>query len=350
MSGPLRLSVVLPLGGELPRLLETAIAMERAGVDVLAVPEAYSMDCVSLLGFLAAHTSRVELASQILPIYSRTPALLAMTAAGLDRVSQGRFRLGLGASGPQVIEGWHGVRFDRSPARTREIVAVCRRVWRREPLSHDGDLYPLPLPKGRGGSGLGKPLTLIERPVRDRIPIYLAALGPRSVELTAEIAEGWIPFVYVPELADRVWAEPLARGRERRDPALGPLQVSAGGPFAITDAPWPLRDLGRERLALYVGGMGARGANYYHAVASAYGFADEADRVQELYLAGRKPEAAAAVPAGLLEGTSLIGDEDYLRARLRAYVDAGVTTLQIDPVGPRPLADIARLRELVDAL
>src|SRR4051794_12200997 len=176
---------------------EAAVAMERAGLDVIWVPEAYSFDAVSLMGFLAARTERVEIGSGILPIYSRTPTLTAMSAAGLDALSNGRAILGLGASGPQVIEGFHGVPYDKPVTRTREIIDICRKVWRRERLEHDG-LYPIPLPEGRG-TGLGKPLKLINHPKRANIPIWVAALGDKNVEMTAELAEGWLPHVLVPE-------------------------------------------------------------------------------------------------------------------------------------------------------
>lgn len=310
--------------------------------------EAYGTDAVSLLGYLAAVTERVTLAAQILPIFSRTPALLAMAAAGLDDVSDGRFILGLGASGPQVVEGWHGVPYDAPLQRTREVIEICRAVWRRERLIHDGPRYRIPLPPDQG-TGLGKPLKLIHHPVRERIPVFLAALGERNVELTAELADGWIPFLYIPELAGRVWGDALERGGRRRGSEFGPLEISAGGPFAVT-APGPLRARGRDRIALYVGGMGAAGTNYYHRVAVRYGFRAEADAIQRSYLAGDTAAAAAAVPAGLLEGTSLIGDRHYLRDRLHAYAAAGVTVLQVDPVGEDPVRDLARLRELIDEI
>ena len=272
-----------------------------------------------------------------------------MTAVGLDLVSDGRFVLGLGASGPQVVEGWHGVRYDAPVGRTREIIDICRAVWRRERLTNAGPHYPLPLPAERG-TGLGKALKLIDTPVRPRIPIHLAALGPANVALTAELAEGWVPFLFVPELADRVWGEALAKGRADRHPDLGPLQIVAGGPMAIGPDVTHLRELDRDHLTLYVGGMGSKDQNFYNRIVTQYGFADQAARVQELYLAGRKAEAAAELPDALLEGTSLIGDEAYLRTRLAAYAAAGVTVLQVQPVGADPLADLARLKALIAEL
>src|SRR3954471_136240 len=232
--------------------------LESAGLDVAMVAEVYTFDAVSQLGYLAAVTERVELMSGIFPIYSRTPALIAMTAAGLDFVSGGRFTLGLGASGPQVIEGWHGVPYDAPLQRTREIVEICRQVWRRERLVHEGAKYTVPLPADQG-TGLGKPLKLINTPVRERIPVMLAALGPKNVELAAEIAEKWEPIFFVPEKASEVWGESLAAGRGKRDEALGELEIVTGVPVAIGDDVEPLLDFVRPALALYIGGMGARG-------------------------------------------------------------------------------------------
>jgi F420-dependent oxidoreductase-like protein len=348
----LQLATVLQLGPSPRRSLDAAAALEAAGIDLIGVPEAYGVDAVSLLGYLAARTERVLLAASILPIYSRTPTLIAMTAAGLDEVSDGRFVLGLGASGPQVVEGWHGVAYDAPLGRTREIVEICRAVWRRERLVHQGRHYQIPLPDGLG-TGLGKPLKLIAPPVRSRIPIHVAALGDKNIALTAEIGDGWLPFLFVPERADGVWGEALARGRERRAADLGPLQISAGGPFAITDSADEarrLRELSRPRLALYVGGMGSVGANFYNDVVCRYGFTDAALEVQRRYLGGDKAGAEQAVPAGLVEGISLIGSESYLCDRLQAYAASGVTTLQISPVGADPIGDVRRLRELVESI
>ena len=291
---------------------ELARSYEQAGVDVLVTGEAYGFDAVSWLGYLACATERVELAAGILPIYSRTPALLAMTAAGLDNLSGGRFVLGLGASGPNVVEGWHGLPYDAPLGRTREIIDICRGVWRRERLEFDGKYFRLPLPRP-GGAAPAKPLKLIDRPVRPRIPVHLAALGPANVELAATVAEGWVPFLYIPERADVVWGEALARGRGKRAPELGELQIVAGGPMAIGSDVTQLRDRDRANLALYVGGSGTRDKNFYNTIVRQYGFEKEAAEVQDLYLDGRREEAAARLPEALLEGTSLIGDEAYLR-------------------------------------
>jgi F420-dependent oxidoreductase-like protein len=349
MTGRVRLSAMITLAADLQSTLALAIDLSRAGVDVIGVAEAYGVDSVSLLGYLAGRTEGVQLMSQILPLYSRTPTLTAMTAAGLDLVSEGRFILGLGASGPQVVEGWHGVPYTAPVGRTREVVEICRKVWRREYLAYDGRHYQLPLPEGQG-TGLGKPLKLITHPVRDRIPIYLAALGDKNVELAAEVADGWIPTLFLPERAQAVWGESLARGGKNRAPELGPLEVVAGAPLAFGTGLDDLRNQARRRLALYVGGMGARGKNFYNDLVSRYGFELEATRVQDLYLGGDKRAASAALPQALVDGTSLVGDEAFVRERVQAFLSAGVTTLQVDPVGADPLGDVRRLREMVDSL
>ena len=321
---------------------------EKAGLDIVFVPEAYSFDAVSQLGFIAARTERLDIASGIFQIFTRTPSLTAMTAAGLDYVSGGRFTLGIGASGPQVIEGFHGVRYDAPLGRTREVVDICRMVWRREPVVHDGRYYKIPLPAGEG-TGLGKPLKIINRPVRPRIPIVIAAIGPKNVAMAAEIAEGWEPIFFVPEKAGDVWGRSLAEGRAKRDPELGELDVIAQAFLAIGDDVAPLLELGRPMLALYIGGMGARGKNFYNDLACRYGYAAEAKTIQDLYLAGKKDEAAAAVPAELLGRLALIGPEGYVRERIAAFAEAGVTTLNVNPVAAdhrSRVALIERVREL----
>ena len=344
----MRIGMALNYAGGFTETAAELADYEQAGLDIVFVPEAYSFDAVSQLGYLAAKTQRLQLASGILQIYSRTPTLTAMTAAGLDYVSGGRFVLGLGASGPQVIEGWHGVSYDAPIGRTREVIEICRAVWRRERLQHDGRHYQIPLPAGQG-TGLGKPLKLINHPVRDRIPIVVAAIGPRNVAMAAELAEGWEPIFYLPEQAAQVWAEPLAEGRAKRDPALPPLEVIAQAHLAIGEDVTGLLELGRPMLALYIGGMGARGRNFYHTLATRYGYGAEADLIQEAYLAGRKDEAAGLVPAPLLAGTSLIGPRSQVAERLAALRESGVTTLNVTPVAPshaERVALIEQIREL----
>ena len=323
---------------------------EKAGLDIVFVPEVYTFDAVSQLGYIAAKTDRLHIASGILQLYSRTPALTAMTAAGLDYVSNGRFTLGIGASGPQVIEGWHGVPYDAPLGRTREIIEICRIVWRRERLQYDGRYYQLPLPAEKG-TGLGKPLKLINQPVRPRIPIMLAAIGPRNVALAAELAEAWEPVFYLPEKAPEVWGAALEEGLAKRDPRLGRLDVIVNAPLAIGDDVAGLRDFARSYFALYIGGMGAKGRNFYNDLARRLGYEKEAEAIQDAYLAGRKDEAAALVPAELLEHTSLIGSEGYIRDRLTAYRETGVTTLNVMPLAPTHEARvqlIERIRDLAN--
>jgi F420-dependent oxidoreductase-like protein len=331
---------------DLRTLTERAQALENAGIDVLWVAELYGFDGPSQMGFLAAVTSRVRIGSSILPFFSRSPALLAMTAAGVDALSGGRAILGIGASGPQVIEGFHGVPFDSPVGRVTEIVAICRTIWRREPLMHEGLHYQIPLRDG--GLGLGKPLKLIDHPVRGNIPIFVAATGLRNVANVARVADGWLPISFWPERAAGVWGDALTAGRDARDPALRPLEVAASATVAIGDHVEHLRDSVRPELALYIGGMGAREMNFYNDLACRYGLERPARLIQEAYLAGRKDEAARAVPAELVEGTTIIGPRGLARERLDAYREAGVTLLNIRPIGPEPLRTIAALREFLD--
>jgi F420-dependent oxidoreductase-like protein len=237
--------------------------------------------------------------------------------------------------------------------RTREIIDICRRVWRREVLTNDG-IYTIPLPPEQG-TGLAKPLKLINQPLRPDIPIYLASLGQRNVELTAEVAEGWLPIFFYPEKAANVWAAPLAAGQAKRSPDLPPLDTVASAVVGIvndadTDAARAILDRGRPKLALYIGGMGARGTNFYNDLARRYGFEAEAEQVQELYLAGAKDEAAKAIPQEMLQGTNIVGPEGYIKERLAAYAEAGVTTLNVTPVAPDNVKLVEQLRGWVDAL
>ena len=344
----MKISTQLNYAGDVKAAAEQLAGYEKAGLDMIWVAEAYGYDGVSLMGYLSAITETVTIASGILPIYTRTPTLTAMTAAGLDTLTDGRFVLGLGASGPQVIEGFHGVPYDAPLGRTREIVEICRKVWAREaPLEHDGKYYTMPLPEGKG-TGLGKALKIINHPRRADIPVYIASLGPKNVALTAEIAHGWLPLFYLPERAHEVWGDDLAAGQAKRSPDLPPLDVVAGGLLAIGDGMEAIRDFARPTAALYVGGMGAKGRNFYNALVSRYGFEKEAAEIQDLYLAGHKQEAAAKVPDELLEATSLCGPEGYVKERLAAYREAGVTNLMVTPIGEDPVALVGQLRELAD--
>ena len=329
----MRIGMALSYSGGFKEAVEELADYEKAGLDIVYVAEAYSFDAVSQMGFIAARTERLEIASGILNIYSRTPTLLAMTAAGIDYISDGRFTLGLGASGPQVIEGFHGVPYTAPLGRTREVIEICRKVWKRERLEYDGKYYTLPVPADKG-TGLGKPLKLINHPVRERIPVGLAAIGPKNVAVAAELAETWMPIFYLPEKAAEVWGDAVAEGLAKRDPSLGPLDVTAHVALAIGDDVAGLRDRGRPELALYIGGMGARERNFYNDLACRLGYEAEAKAIQDAYLGGRKQEAEALVPAELVERTSMIGPAGYVADRLAAYREAGVTTLNVTPLAP----------------
>ncbi len=325
-------------------------ALEKAGADCIWVAESYSFDSISALGYLAAVTEKATLASGIVNIYSRTPALLAMTAAGLDAVSKGRFMLGLGASGPQVVEGFHGVPYDAPLTRMREVMDICRAVWRREDkLTHQGEKYRLPLPASQG-TGLGKPLKIINRPVREAVPIALATLGAKSVAMTAEKAEAWLPAFFNPRHADKVWGNALKEGMRKRAPELPPLQVFAGGAVGIGEGLEAHRDLARPRTALYVGGMGAKDKNFYNQIFRQYGYEQEARAIQELYLSGRKSEAEAQVPQRYLDETSLIGPEGYVRDQIQAYREAGVTCLSASFIGTTTAQRVRQCDELRNLL
>ncbi|MBH0118535.1 LLM class F420-dependent oxidoreductase [Rhodococcus sp. HM1] len=341
----MRIGMGLNYSGGFAETAAEVADLERAGLDIVFVPEAYSFDAVSQLGYLAAKTTRVELASGIFQLYTRTPSLTAMTAAGLDFVSDGRFVMGIGASGPQVIEGFHGVPYDAPLGRTREIVDICRQVWRREKVQHQGRYYQIPLPADRG-TGLGKPLKIINQPVRERIPIVIASLGPKNVAMTAEIAEGWEPIFYYPEKAADVWGDALAKGKAKRDPSLGDLQIYTTPALAIGEDVDHMLEWIKPHLALYIGGMGAKGKNFYNDLAVRYGYAKEAEIIQDLYLAGKKQEAAAAVPDDLVRAVSLIGPEGYVRERVAAFAESGVTTLSVTPLA----ADSAGRIRLIEQL
>ncbi|GHC74196.1 LLM class F420-dependent oxidoreductase [Streptomyces flavofungini] len=326
----MEISTPLAYAGDPREGADAVAALERAGLDAVWVAEAYGFDSPTIMGYLAARTERMRIGAGILNVYSRTPALIAQTAAGLDAISGGRALIGLGASGPQVVEGWHGKAYDKPLGRTRETIELTRRILRREVIDHHG-ITDMPRP-----GGLGKPLKILTRPVRAEVPLYVASLGPANVRMTAEIADGWLPTLFLPEKAHEVWGAPLAEGRARRDPALGPLQVVAGGLLAIGDDAAAARDLARPQIALYVGGMGAVGKNFYNDLAVAYGYEKEAARIQELYLAGRKKEAEAAVPDEFCELMSLCGPAGYVRERVEVFRAAGVTMLNVVPVGPDP--------------
>jgi F420-dependent oxidoreductase-like protein len=342
----MKLSMPLTYSGNPRQAADGVAALERAGLDTVWVAEAYGFDSPTLMGYLAARTETVEIAAGILNVYSRTPGALAQTAAGLDNVSGGRAVLGLGASGPQVIEGWHGIPYERPLTRTREVVEIVRAALRRETVRHEGRVFTLPLPADQG-LGLGKPLKLLNRPERRAVPIYIAALGPKSVEATASYADGWLPFMFAPERAGDVWGDALSTGTARRDPALEPLQVAAGGMVAVGEDVKDLLDLARPTFALYIGGMGARGKNFYNELVCRYGFEEQARTIQELYLDGHKRDAEAHVPTELLEMCNLVGPESHVKERIAAFREAGVTNLQVTPVAEDQPALVSRLKDWV---
>jgi F420-dependent oxidoreductase-like protein len=303
--------------------VELASQADRAGLDSVWVAEAWGQDVVSVLGHLSAVTERIDLGSGLMQIPARSPAMTAMTAATLDTLSGGRFRLGLGLSGPQVSEGWHGVPFARPLARTREYVEIVRRILAREgSVEYEGKEYRLPVdPKG-----LGKPLKLMIHPVRERIPIYLGAIGPRAIEQAAEIADGWMPFMFTPDTA----AE-LLRPFEGRSVDVAPVVMAC-----VDEDLERARDLARPWLAVYLGGMGARGKNFYVETAERFGQGERAREVQRLFLAGDRAGAAAALSPELIDATVVCCRPGELGARLGAYGEAGADTVLVLPFGDRP--------------
>jgi F420-dependent oxidoreductase-like protein len=314
-------------------LVALAQEAERLGYDSAWAAEAWGTDAVTVLTWLAATTTRIKLGSAILQMPARTPANTAMTAATLDLLSGGRVLLGLGTSGPQVVEGWHGVRWGKPLTRTREYVAIVRAVLQREALEFRGDEYEIPYARD-DATGLGKPLKLLARPLRETIPIYLAALSPKNVRLAFEIADGWLPLYFSPERAR------AAFGYEARDG----FDIAPSVNVVVSDDVDSARDALRPILALYIGGMGARGANFYNALVRRYGYEDAARRIQELYLDGKQREAIAAVPDELIDEVSLVGPRERIRDRLDAWRESGATTLLVatrDPAAIRTMAELA---------
>ena len=327
------------------------VELEKAGLDVVWVSEAYSVDAVSRVGYLAAATDTVEIGTGILNVYSRSAAAIAQTAAGCDYVSNGRFILGLGASGPQVIEGFHGIAYDKPVKRIREYIEVTRMALKRERLEYDGDTLQLPLPEGEG-TGLGKALKLINHPIRDDVPIWWASLMPYAIRETARLANGWIPTQFLPEHITTVWGDDLAKGMADRPAELGPLQISKGATVAIGDEFIGERadaflDRSRPHTALYWGGMGAREKNFYNSIARRQGYEEEAVRIQDLYLDGHKDKAAAAVPRDFLDRSNLVGPESVIRERLGGWKEAGVTHLNVNLPGSDATATLGQLREIL---
>jgi F420-dependent oxidoreductase-like protein len=303
--------------------LALAVEAEKLGYAVVWAAEAYGSDAATVLAWIAAHTSTIDVGSAIFQIPGRTPALTAMTAATLDTLSGGRFRLGLGVSGPQVSEGWHGVRFDKPLGRTREYVDIVRTALSRQRLRYDGEHWTLPLPNGPG-----KALQLTVHPARERIPVYLASIGPKNLELTGEIADGWLAVFFAPEHASELLGH-IRAGRERAGASMAGFEVDPTVPLVIGNDLEQCADAVRGYAALYVGGMGSREQNFYNRLAVRMGYGEAAARIQDLFLDRKHREAAAAVPLDFIDKTALIGPVDRVRDRLAAYADAGVTTLSV---------------------
>ena len=344
----MKLSMPLMYDGNPRQAADQIIGLEKAGLDLVWVAEAYGFDSPTLMGYLAAKTEIIQIGAGILNVFSRTPGALLQTAAGLDNVSGGRAVIGLGASGPQVIEGFHGLPYEKPLGRTREVIEIIRMGLRREPLAYDGKVFTLPLPADQG-LGLGKPLKILTKVERPSIPLWVAALGDKNVAMTAEVADGWLPHLFHPEKAASVWGDALAKGAAKRSAELGPLEISAGGMVAIGEGPETkaLLDFVRPMYALYVGGMGARGKNFYNDLACQYGYEAEAKQIQDLYLDGKKKEAEALVPLEWLEAGNLVGPESYVKERLAAFAEAGVTTLSVVPATADPAATISQIKEWV---
>jgi F420-dependent oxidoreductase-like protein len=323
-----------PPGTNPTELIALAQEAERLGYDSAWAAEAWGTDAVTVLAWLAATTTRIKVGSAILQIPARTPANTAMTAATLDLMSGGRFLLGLGTSGPQVVEGWHGEPWGKPLLKTREYVELVRKVLRRETLEHQGEHYQVPY-RGPGATGLGKPLKLMARPLRADLPIYLASLRPKSVELAAEIADGWLPVFFSPERARETFPVPFARNG---------LDIAACAPAVLSDDVASARDALRPYYALYVGGMGARGTNFYNDLVRRYGYEAEAEEIQSLFLDGKQREAAAAVPDTLIDELALVGPRDRIADRLAAWRESGATTLL---VSTRDRATAQAIAELV---
>ena len=322
-----------PPGTNPTELIALAQEAERLGYDSAWAAEAWGTDAVSVLAWLAATTSTIKVGSAILQMPARTPANTAMTAATLDLMSEGRFLLGLGTSGPQVVEGWHGEPWGKPLAKTREYIEVVRTALRRETLEFEGEQYTVPY-RGPDATGLGKPLKLMMRPLRAEIPIYLASLRRRSVELTAEIADGWLPIFFSPERARQTFPVPFERDG---------LDIAPAVPAVLSDDVETAREVLKPYYALYVGGMGARGKNFYNELAGEYGFEEAAQRIQDLLLDGKQRDAAAAVPDELVDELALVGPRERIAERLEAWKESGATAMLVSTRDPATLRAVAEL-------
>ena len=318
---------------------------EAAGFDSVWAAEAYGSDAATVLAWLAAQTSRIKLGAAIFQMPARSPAMTAMTAATLDQLSGGRMLLGIGTSGPQVAEGWHGQRFGKQLQRTREYVEILRKALARERLVYEGETYQLPLPDGPG-----KALKLMIAPVQERMPIYIAAIGPKNTQLTGEIADGWLPTFFSPEHVDDSRAL-LEEGAARNGGTLAEsFDIAPNVQVVIDDDVDRARDMLRYFIALYVGGMGSRERNFYNQLVQRYGFEDAAKEIQDLYLDGKKDEAAAAIPPELIDMVALVGPREKVRDRLEVYREAGVGSLIVSPVAGEASERKRMLGELAEML
>jgi F420-dependent oxidoreductase-like protein len=324
-----------PPGTNPAELVPSAQEAERLGYDSVWAAEAWGTDAVTVLSWLAAQTTTIKVGSAIMQIPGRTPANAAMTAATLDLMSGGRFILGLGTSGPQVVEGWHGQPWGKPLGKTREYVEIVRAALRREVVAHEGEHYRIPY-DGPGATGLGKPLKMMLRPLRADIPIYLAAIGPKNVALAAEIADGWLPIFVDPERFDDAFRPSLTAAPEG-------FEIAATVNVLVGDDVQSLRDFLKPYLALYVGGMGAKGKNFYNSLMRRYGWEAEAERIQELYLGGHQRDAIAAVPDELVDAVALVGPKERIRDRLEAWQETPVTTLVVGSPQPEALQVLAEL-------
>ena len=323
--------------------LALAREADRLGYAVVWAAEAYGSDSPTMLAWIAGQTEHIDVGAAVMQIPARSPAMTAMTAATIDALSGGRFRLGLGVSGPQVSEGWHGVRFAKPLARTREYVDIVKLAVARKPVAYEGEHYTLPLP-----GGAGKALRLGFHPPREHIPIYLAAVGPKNLELAGEIADGWLAIFFAPDAAGE-HLQHIERGRAKAGAGLAGFDVAPSVPVVVSDYVESAADVIRPYAALYVGGMGSREQNFYNQLAVRMGYADAAKQVQDLYLDRKIRDAAAAVPQEFIERTSILGDKDRIRERIRQYAAAGVGTLSISPYVGDLETGIATLRTVAEA-
>jgi len=331
-------------GAPSPAALEAVKEAERLGFDSIWTSEAYGCDVLTPLAWWGSQTEKVRLGTAIMQMSARRPTAAAMAAMTMDHLSGGRFILGMGVSGPQVVEGWYGEPFAKPLARTREYVSIVRNaIARREPVTSDGAHYPLPANGRDGITGLGKPLKSTLHPLRERIPICLGAEGPKNIALTAEIADGWLALFYSPHHDAELYRPCLEEGFARRDRPHDDFEIHASIPFVVDDDVERAADVIRPRLALYFGGMGARSMNFHREVPVRMGYEAEARKIQELYMDGKKDEAAAAVPTRLVEQLALIGPADKIRHDLEAWRASSVTSLLIEPGPPERLRQAAEL-------